>query len=151
MDRGRPCPQEAGIDPWGRAPASHHTLWYGPPMLRAAMLPLVCLVLTACPEPDSVEMGYSCKETVECKAPADSCVTAIGKKLCTAPCDAENVCPEGFVCARMDIKVTEGGVGGKSFTGEAGYCLPSADVPPRAAKIRPKKKGKNKKKKGGGG
>lgn len=122
-------------------------------MLRAVPLFLVALGLLGCPEPDSVEMGFSCKETVECKAPADVCVTAIGKKLCTAPCDAENVCPEGFTCARMDIKVTEGGVGGKSFTGEAGYCLPSADVPPRAAKIRPKKKrkGKKKKKKKGGG
>ena len=114
------------------------------------MGPLAALLLTGCPEPDSVELGGDCKEQVECKAPADKCVSALGRQQCTTTCTAENVCPEGFVCARMDITVTEPGVGGEKWTGEGGYCLRESDVPKRAAKIRPKKgKGKKKRKKGG--
>jgi hypothetical protein len=51
-------------------------------------------------------------------------------------CTAERTCPEGFECARMDITVTE--EGGDKWTGERGYCFADADVPPRAATIRPK-------------
>ncbi len=110
---------------------------------------LTMALLLGCPSPDSVEIGGACKDQVECKDPADKCVTAIGRQLCTTHCTAERVCPENFVCARMDVTVTESGPGGVKWTGEAGYCLPADEVPPRAAKIRPRKKkarrnGKNK-------
>ena len=113
-------------------------------MRLLALLPLTLLL--GCPEPDSVDLGGSCKEAVECKPPSDQCVFAVGKKLCTMTCTADSPCPETFVCARMDITLQEPGAEGQKITGEGGYCLPEADVPPRAAKIRPKKRKKSGKK-----
>jgi hypothetical protein len=105
--------------------------------------------LFGCPEPDSVDLGGACKDPVECRDPANHCVTAVGRKMCTMVCTSERLCPDTYVCAKMDVTVTE--PDGQVWTGESGYCLPDADVPPRAVTIRPKgekkKRRKRKKKK----
>ena len=116
-------------------------------MLRLARVPLgllAALTLTACPQPDSVALGGECKEKVECKAPATECVLALGRKLCTVACGADDPCPDGFVCAAMELTIEGSEADAARLTATGGYCLPEAEVPPRARRIRPRKKRRRK-------
>lgn len=100
--------------------------------MRSPFVPIVAVLLCACPKPDSVDMGQACNDHIECKAPADKCVTALGKKQCSRVCSKKDKCEDGFVCAKMDVTVLEAGEVAGENIGQRGYCLPKADVPRRA-------------------
>ncbi|MCX4245712.1 hypothetical protein [Paraliomyxa miuraensis] len=105
----------------------------------------------ACAKPDSVALGGACKQQVECKDPADTCMTLGTESLCTLACSAEAACPDGYACARMDVRVEGEDGGGKA--GAQGYCLAESRVGSHVATIAPKgdgsgKGGKGKKAKG---
>lgn len=116
-----------------------------PRRIRLASLVLWSLGLAGCPEPDSVELGGACKNEVECKDPADTCMTLGANTLCTLACSAESPCPEGYKCARVDVRV-EGADGGDKASA-AGYCLADARVGSHVATIAPKGDKKKKRKK----
>lgn len=109
-----------------------------PRLSLASLLPLLA-GLAGCPEPDSVALGGACKQEVECKDPADTCMTLGSESLCTMACSADTPCPEGYQCARMDVRVEGADGGGK--TGAAGYCLADARVGSHVATIAPAKQG----------
>lgn len=118
-----------------------------------ASLPFVLCGL-ACAKPDSVELGGACKQQVECKDPADTCMTLGTESLCSLACSAEQACPDGYACARMDVRVEGADGGGKA--GAQGYCLVKSRVGSHIATIAPKgeggrKKSKRKKKRKGSG
>jgi len=98
-----------------------------------------------CAKPDSVELGAACKQSVECKAPADTCVNVVGEQLCTMACSATEACPEEYACARMDVRVE--GADGAGKADAQGYCLTKARLGPAVATIAPKKEGKKRKRK----
>lgn len=100
--------------------------------MRNALAATAILLLVGCPKPDTVDMGGECKDHVECKDPADRCVTALGKKQCSRVCSKKDKCEKGFVCAKMDVTVIETGKVAGENIGQRGYCLPKEDVPPRA-------------------
>lgn len=121
--------------------------------IRARLAPPLLLVLlgAGCPEPSSVALGGACKQQVECKDPADTCMTLGSEMLCTLACSADAPCPEGYQCARMDVRV-EGADGGAAAAA-AGYCLADARVGSHVATIAPAKgskaaSGKGKRRKG---
>ena len=93
----------------------------------------VVLLGGGCAKPDSIELGGVCQEQVECKAPADTCLTVGTQSRCSMVCTKETPCPETFVCARMDVAVQEDGT--TRNTGRAGYCLPESAVPRNVAKL----------------
>lgn len=108
-------------------------------------IPLVLLLgALGCPTPDSVELGGACKQQVECKDPADTCMTLGAESLCSMACSATAVCPEGYACARMDIQVA--GADGAGKADAQGYCLAKSRLGPHVATIKPKGGGKSKKK-----
>jgi hypothetical protein len=86
-----------------------------------------------CAEPDSVELGEICREQVECKAPADTCLTVGVQSRCSMTCTKKDRCPEDFVCARMDVAVQQSGE--TTQQGRAGYCLPRSAVPANVATL----------------
>jgi hypothetical protein len=108
-----------------------------------ALLPLL-LGVVACAKPDSVELGGACKQQVECKDPADTCMTLGSEMLCTVSCSAEAACPESYACARMDVKVE--GDGGAGKAGAQGYCLAESRLGSHIVTIAPKGEGKGKRK-----
>ena len=117
--------------------------------LRSVVV-FACVLLGAagCPEADSVELGGACTQEVECKPPADTCMTLGADTLCTLACSAESPCPESFVCARMDVRVEGADGGGKAAA--QGYCLAQSRVGSHVATIAPageKKKKRRKRKK----
>jgi hypothetical protein len=114
-----------------------------PPARVLALLPLLLGAL-ACVKPDSVELGGACKQQEECKGPADTCMTLGSESLCSMVCSAETACPDGYACARMDVRV-EGDDGGAK-AGARGYCLADARVGSHIATIKPKGEGKDKSK-----
>jgi hypothetical protein len=87
----------------------------------------------SCAKPDSIEPGDICQEQVECKAPADTCLTVGDKSRCSMTCTKEQRCPEDFVCARMDVAVQQSGE--TTSQGRAGYCLPKSVVPSNIATL----------------
>lgn len=98
----------------------------------------------SCAKADSVELGGACKQQVECKAPADTCMTLGTEQLCTVACSAETACPSGYACAKMDVRVE--GDGGAGKAGAQGYCLAESRVGSHVVTIAPKGQGKDKKK-----
>lgn len=86
-----------------------------------------------CAKPDSIELGGVCKEQVECKDPADTCLTVGPRSRCSMVCTPKDACPEGFVCAKLDISVERSGQSTK--TGKTGYCLPRSEVPANAVTL----------------
>lgn len=110
-----------------------------PPSLRFFFLaPSLLLAPLACAKPDSVELGGACKEAVECKDPADTCMTLGSELLCTMPCSAESACPDEYGCAKMDVRVE--GEGGAGKAGESGYCLAKSRLGKHVVTIEPKRK-----------
>ncbi|MEM9463006.1 MAG: hypothetical protein AAGF11_53185 [Myxococcota bacterium] len=108
-------------------------------------LPLTLLLgALGCPTPDSVELGGACKQQVECKEPADTCMTLGAESLCSMACSATAPCPEGYACARMDIQVA--GADGAGKADAQGYCLTKSRLGPHVATIKPKGGDKSKKK-----
>ena len=105
------------------------------------LLPLLLGVLS-CAKADSVELGGVCKQQVECKDPADTCMTLGSESLCTMACSAETACPDGYACAKMDVRVEGDDGGGKG--GERGYCLAASRVGAHVVTIEPKREGKKK-------
>jgi len=99
-------------------------------------LPWLLLALWGCPAADTIELGGTCKDSVECKDPADTCINVVGESLCTVACSAERACPDGYACARMDVRV-EGADGGDRAVAQ-GYCLSEARLGPHVATIAPK-------------
>ena len=73
------------------------------PRIPRLSLAFVALALTGCPEPDSVPIGGECKAQIECKDPADTCVTLGGKTICSVPCSATKHCPEGYCRAKATL------------------------------------------------
>lgn len=108
-----------------------------------SLLPFLLGAL-ACAKADSVELGGTCKQEVECKDPADTCMTLGTDTLCTLACSAEAACPDGYACARMDVRVE--GEGGAGKAGAQGYCLADSRVGSHIATIAPKGEGKRKNK-----
>lgn len=106
-----------------------------PPSTRALAL-LLPLTLSSCAKPQSIELGAACKEQVECKAPADTCLTLNGELLCTVACSADDPCPTGYACAKMDVRVE--GEGGAEKAGAQGYCLAKSRVASHVVTIAPK-------------
>lgn len=106
------------------------------------LVSLPLLLVFACAKPDSVELGGACKQEVECKDPADTCMTLGTESLCSVACSAERACPEAYVCARMDVRV-EGADGGDK-AGAQGYCLAESRVGSHIATIAPKGEKKSK-------
>jgi hypothetical protein len=96
---------------------------------------LACLLGAgfACAKPNSIELGGICQEQVECKAPADTCLTVGAQSRCSMPCTEETRCPDTFVCARMDIAIQQDGQ--TTSTARSGYCLPESAVPSNIAKL----------------
>jgi hypothetical protein len=90
----------------------------------------------ACAKADSVELGGACKQQVECKDPADTCMTLGTDMLCTVACSAEAACPTGYACAKMDVRVE--GDGGAGKAGAQGYCLAESRVGAHVVTIAPK-------------
>lgn len=118
--------------------------------IRARLAPplLLALLGAGCPEPSSVALGGACTQQVECKDPADTCMTLGSEMLCTLACSASSPCPEGYQCARMEVRV-EGADAGDAAAA-AGYCLADARVGSHVATIAPAKesKGRSKKRRG---
>jgi hypothetical protein len=116
----------------------------------ARVLSVVSVVLSAhaCAKAESVELGGACKQQVECKAPADTCMTLGAERLCTLACAAEAPCPSGYACAAMDVRVE--GDGGAGKAGQHGYCLPQARVGSHVVTIAPASDGDGNEKKGKG-
>jgi hypothetical protein len=112
--------------------------------IRVASL-LVLLGALACAKPDSVELGGACKQQEECKPPSDTCMTLGRAQLCTMACSAKSPCPEGYACARMDVKVE--GEGGAGKAEAQGYCLAESRVGSHIVTIAPEGEGKRKGKK----
>ncbi len=110
------------------------------PWPRVSLLSPLLFGLLGCATPDSVELGATCKQSVECKAPADTCVNVVGEQLCTMACSATEACPEEYACARMDVRVE--GADGAGKADAQGYCLAKARLGPAVATIAPKKDGK---------
>lgn len=108
--------------------------------LGPGLLVIALLGASGCPEPDSVELGAACKQEVECKDPADTCMTLGADTLCTMACSAEMICPEGYQCAKMQVRVE--GADGADKAGAGGYCLADARVGSHVATIAPKGKAK---------
>jgi hypothetical protein len=98
---------------------------------RYAWLALV--LSTGCAKPDSIELGEICQNQVECKDPADTCLTVGSQSRCSMRCTKEARCPEHFVCARMDVAVQQSGE--TTSAGRAGYCLPKSAVPSNIATL----------------
>lgn len=113
-----------------------------PSLARRSVWSLLLLVPLACAKPDSVELGGACKQPVECKEPADTCMTLGTEMLCTMACSAEAACPDAHVCARMDVRV-EGDDGGDK-AGARGYCLARSRVGPHIVTIAPNDEPKGK-------
>jgi hypothetical protein len=112
----------------------------------ARFLPLLPFLLgaLACGKPDSVELGGACKQQEECKDPADTCMTLGSELLCSMACSAEAACPDGYACARMDVRVEGEDGGGKA--GASGYCLAESRLGSHIATIKAKGEGKDKRK-----
>jgi hypothetical protein len=108
------------------------------------LLSLLSLATLSCAKPESVALGGACKEQVECKAPADTCMTLGTEMLCTVACSAEAACPTGHACAKMDVRVEGDDGAGKG--GEQGYCLATSRVASHVVTIAPEGEGKNAKK-----
>ncbi|MCH9688695.1 MAG: hypothetical protein K0V04_45105 [Deltaproteobacteria bacterium] len=104
--------------------------------LRIALLLPSVLGLLACATPDSVELGSVCKQSVECKDPADTCMTVGTESRCSMACAAETPCPEEYACARMDVRVE--GADGAGKADAQGYCLAKSRLGPNVATIAPK-------------
>ena len=98
------------------------------------LLPFLLGVM-ACAKPESIELGGACKQQVECKQPADTCMTLGSEQLCTMACSAESACPDGYACAKMDVRVEGDDGGGKS--GARGYCLAESRVGSHVVTIAP--------------
>jgi len=111
------------------------------PVCIRLLLPFL-LATASCAQADSVELGGVCKQQVECKDPADTCMTLGSESLCTMVCSAETACPEGYACAKMDVRVEGDDGGGKA--GERGYCLSESRVGKHVVTIEPKREGKQK-------
>ena len=93
-----------------------------------------CLGLVAsCEKPDSIEFGGICREQIECKDPADTCLTVGPRARCSKKCSKKDKCPDGFVCAKLDITVQRDSKSSKA--GEYGYCLPKSEVPANAVTL----------------
>ncbi len=118
-------------------------------MHRLGWSTLLLMVLGAagCAEPDSVELGAACKQQVECKDPADTCMTLGTESLCSMACSATTTCPEGYACARMDVRVE--GADGAGKADAQGYCLAESRLGSHIATIAPKDRGKSKRKRRG--
>lgn len=113
--------------------------------MRCITLPSLLLALFAtlgCAEPDSVALGGACKQEVECKDPADTCMTLGSESLCSMACSAEAICPEDYACARMEVKVT--GEGGEGKANAQGYCVAQSRIGSHIATIKPAGKAKRK-------
>lgn len=115
------------------------------PRIPRLSLAFVALALTGCPEPDSVPIGGECKAQIECKDPADTCVTLGGKTICSVPCSATKHCPEGYACARTGTVTVEGNDGGDKASAE-GYCMAKATLGKHIVTIKPESERKQKRK-----
>lgn len=115
-----------------------------PSSIRVLGLLVLVLAGSSCAKPDSVELGGACKDQVECKDPADTCMTLGSESLCSMVCSAETACPDGYACARMDVRV-EGDDGGAKG-GARGYCWAQARLGTHVVTIAPKGDGAGKKK-----
>lgn len=109
-------------------------LWWYRGGMRLVSILVFGLVL-GCDKENSVELGGDCKEVTDCKAPADNCVAVTKGPQCTKLCTKKAECPDAFVCARVDMTQSTPEAN-KQLGVERGYCLPEAQVPPRAAKLR---------------
>jgi len=112
------------------------------PLARWLLFLVFCPSL-ACAEPESVDLGGVCKEEIECKDPADTCMTLGARSICTLSCSASSPCPDSYDCAQMEVKVegTKAGVSGRG-----GYCVAESELPPNAARIAPEGERKRKRK-----
>lgn len=97
------------------------------------LVALLLGIVVGCAKPDSVEIGGVCKEQVECKDPADTCLTVGTESRCSKACAKGDQCPEGFVCAKMDVAVQASGK--TTQTSKGGYCLPKSEVPSHAVTL----------------
>jgi hypothetical protein len=112
------------------------------PVRIPILLPFLLGALVSCAQADSVELGGACKQQVECKDPADTCMTLGTESLCSMVCSAEAACPEGYACAKMDVRVE--GEGGDDKAGARGYCLAESRIGSHIVTIAPKGEGKRK-------
>lgn len=99
--------------------------------LSGSVIALLLGLGVSCAKPDSVELGGICKEQVECKDPADTCLTVGNESRCSKSCTKEARCPDDFVCAKMDVAVQRSVE--TTRAGRSGYCLPKSAVPANIA------------------
>lgn len=133
-----PMSTEFGPAP-ARATNRVFALWWGMFGRARASLLVLLLGLLGCPTPDSVALGEGCKDEVECKDPADTCMTLGAESLCSMACSAATPCPDTYACARMEVRVE--GADGAGKADAQGYCLAKSRLGPHVATIEPAGKG----------
>jgi hypothetical protein len=77
-------------------------------MLGALILPIgIGIAIYSASLQNSVELGGSCTDRQQCKAPADACMSLGGDSVCTVMCNPG--CPAGFECVELDVTMQNQG------------------------------------------